>query len=176
MIPVMRAPEPASLDLKVRQPGMCAIAGMVGRSSRHPRTNGKRFKKIADRGSDIPTEQFPNYWTRVLDHLMTAYHQVCAYSCFRIHPVSGSRSADHFAPKSRSWRSIYEWSNYRLCCGRINVRRNDFGDVLDPFVYDGKRVRYLPGDSPARRNCRPSRSRCRRYAARRCASSLRKSG
>jgi hypothetical protein len=28
---------------------------------------------------------------------------------------------------------VYEWSNYRLCCSRLNSRKNDFGDVLDPF-------------------------------------------
>jgi hypothetical protein len=64
---------------------------------------------------------------------MAAYHQICAYSCFRIHPVTGAQSADHFAPKSQSWRKVYQWSNYRLCSGRLNARKNDYGDVLDPF-------------------------------------------
>ena len=134
MIPVSPAPEPAGFDLQVRKPGMRAIAEMVGKSPRSPRKNGRPFKKIAAREDDIPAERFPNYWTRALDDLMTAYHQICAYACFRIHPVTGARSADHFAPKSRSWRSSYEWSNYRLCCGQMNARKNDFGDVLDPFT------------------------------------------
>ena len=64
---------------------------------------------------------------------MSEYSEICAYSCFRIHPVTGGRSADHFAAKSRNWHLVYEWSNYRLCCTRMNTRKNDFGTVLDPF-------------------------------------------
>ncbi len=65
---------------------------------------------------------------------MAAYDRICAYSCFYIHRVTGTASADHFAPKSRSWKEVYEWSNYRLCCSRMNARKsNDFGAVLDPF-------------------------------------------
>jgi hypothetical protein len=65
---------------------------------------------------------------------MSAYSEVCAYSCFRIHPVTGARSADHFAAKSKNWRKVYEWANYRLCCSRMNARKKDFGSVLDPFT------------------------------------------
>ncbi|WP_375742528.1 hypothetical protein NR800_26320 [Corallococcus interemptor] len=45
---------------------------------------------------------------------------------------------DHLLPKSK-WRALaYEWSNYRLACGRMNARKNDSEDVLDPFdVQDG---------------------------------------
>ena len=42
------------------------------------------------------------------------------------------------APKSRRWDRVYEWSNYRLCCSRMNTRKSSFEDVLDPFeVEDG---------------------------------------
>lgn len=99
-----------------------------------PRTAGSAFKKIAAREGKIPSSEFPPYWTTALDDLMSAYGQVCAYSCFRIHPVTGARSADHFAPKSRHWRDVYEWQNYRLCCSLMNSRKQDFGDVLDPFL------------------------------------------
>ena len=69
---------------------------------------------------------------------MTAYRRICAYSCFRIHPVTGARSVDHMAPKSRAWHRVYEWRNYRLCSSLLNARKNNFGDVLDPFdVEDG---------------------------------------
>ena len=112
MIHVDPALEPASFDARVRMPG---LASLKKRKRRPP---------------------FEPYWTRALDHLMKAYSEICAYSCFRIHPVTGARSADHFAPKSRDWQHVYEWLNYRLCCARLNARKNDFEDVLDPFVIE----------------------------------------
>lgn len=134
MIPVEEAPKPKGFDAKVRRPGLRAIAEMVGKKPPYKRTRGKPFKKIASRERDIPSDKFPPYWTRALDDLMKAYGEICAYSCFRIHPVTGGRSVDHFAPKSRSFRDIYRWSNYRLCCTRMNTRKLDFGTVLDPFT------------------------------------------
>ncbi len=111
MIKVVPAPESATFDSKVRQPGLRALA---------------RKGKIRP------------YWTRALDDLMAAYHEICAYSCFRIHPITGARSADHFAPKPKDRDNIYEWSNYRLVCSRLNSSKRDFGDVLDPFeIEDG---------------------------------------
>ena len=35
--------------------------------------------------------------------------------------------------KSKAWDRVYEWDNYRLACSRLNSRKNDFSDVLDPF-------------------------------------------
>ena len=133
MIPVAKAPKPTSFDQQVRRPGLRAIAEMVGKAPPYRRTAGRPFKKIASSERDIPAERFPPYWTDALDDLMAAYDEICAYSCFRIHRVTGARSADHFAPKSRNWRHVYEWSNYRLCCSRMNARKSDFGHVLDPF-------------------------------------------
>lgn len=134
MIPVVPAPEPPGFKDAVYEPGMRAIAEMVGKTPPFKRKGGRKFKKIATRERDIPAEKLPDYWVGALDDLMAAYHQICAYSCFRIHPVTGARSADHFAPKSRRWQDVYRWANYRLCCSRLNARKNDFGDVLDPFA------------------------------------------
>lgn len=133
MIPVLAAPEPPAFDRLVRAPGLRAIAEMVGKKPRPPRRRGRAFSHIASRERDIPYECFPAYWTHALGDLMAAYHEVCAYSCFRIHPVTGAASADHFAAKSRQWRDVYEWSNYRLACARLNARKRDFSDVIDPF-------------------------------------------
>lgn len=70
--------------------------------------------------------------------MMLAYGCMCAYSCFRIHAITGSGSVDHVAPKSRGWNLVYEWSNYRLASSRLNSRKNHFEDVLDPFdMIDG---------------------------------------
>jgi hypothetical protein len=132
MIPVTLAPVPPTFNQSVREPGLRAIAEMVGKPHAYPRRKGKAFKKIADHEDDIPSERFEPYWTAALADLMKAYNRVCAYSCFAIHPVTGARSVDHFAPKSRRWDRVYEWDNYRLCCSLLNSRKRDFGDVLDP--------------------------------------------
>jgi hypothetical protein len=133
MMPVTMAKKPATFDEKVRKPGLRAISEMVGQTPKFPRTGGHPFKKIATAKRDIPSEKFPPYWTEALDDLMSAYNQICAYSGFRIHPVTGSRSADHMIAKSLSWRNVYEWKNYRLACGRLNSRKREFDDVIDPF-------------------------------------------
>jgi hypothetical protein len=134
MIRVTPAPEPATFDKTVRQPGLRAIAEMVGEAPAPPRKRG--HKKIADSREEIPPKSFPPYWTEALDDLMAAYNEICAYSCFRIHPVTGGRSVDHMAPKSRTWDQVYEWRNYRLACSRLNARKRDFSDILDPFLIE----------------------------------------
>lgn len=133
MIHVAPAHEPPSFKAKVRNPGCRAIAELVGKNPTPPRTRGRPFLKIAEREQDIPVGKLPDYWTNALDDLMSAYHEVCAYSCFRIHPVTGARSVDHFAAKSWQWDQVYEWLNYRLACSKLNARKNDFSDVIDPF-------------------------------------------
>lgn len=148
MIHVEPAPEPARFHDEVRAPGLRAVAEMVGKSPPYPRTRGSAYKQrtqtvvepggskrkvLVIREEDLQSSELPAYWTECLDDLMEAYDQVCAYSCFRIHEVTGARSADHFAPRSRAWNLVYEWSNYRLACSRLNARKRDFTDVLDPF-------------------------------------------
>jgi hypothetical protein len=133
VIPIAAAHEPTDFDARVRQPGLRAIAELCGKTPATRRTAGKPFQPIARREADIPADKLPPYWIRSLDQLMTRYHEICAYSCFRIHRVTGARSADHFAARSRHWRRAYEWSNYRLCCSRLNARKNDVPAVLDPF-------------------------------------------
>ncbi|MCA9048201.1 MAG: hypothetical protein KDA89_05700 [Planctomycetaceae bacterium] len=136
MIYVAEANEPATFDTKVRQPGLRAIAEMVGEQP--PRNAGRRFEKVAERREHIPSSRFPTYWTKCLPELETSYGYICAYSCFRIHPVTGAASVDHMAPKSRAWHRVYEWNNYRLACSRLNARKNSFEDVMDPFeIEDG---------------------------------------
>lgn len=133
MIPILVAQEPGEFDRRVRQPGLRAIAELCGKRPSIKRTAGRPFKQVATREADIPVDELPPYWLYSLDDLMVRYHEICAYSCFRIHRVTGARSADHFAAKSRHWRRVYEWSNYRLCCSRLNARKNDVSSVLDPF-------------------------------------------
>ncbi len=160
MIHVNPAAEPPGFDQKVRKPGLRAIAELVGEEPEPPRTAGRRFQKVADRRQDIRPQKFPTYWGEALDDLMTSYRRICAYSCFRIHPVTGARSVDHMAPKSRAWDQVYEWSNYRLACSLLNARKRDFSAVLDPFEVEdgwfelelvGFQVRPAPGLGPETR-------------------------
>lgn len=135
MIRVNLAQEPDTFDAKVRVPGHRAISEMVGEKVVR---RGRPFKKIASMREEIPSDCFPPYWTEAIDDLMERYNQICAYSCFRIHPVTGGRSVDHMAPKSRTWNRVYEWDNYRLACSRLNARKRDFSNVLDPCeILDG---------------------------------------
>lgn len=148
MIRVARASEPPDFDAKVRRPGLIAVAEMAGKAPPWPRAAGRPFarrtRKVAQpdgstrelpcsREDEVPAEELPSYWTEALPWMMAAYREICAYSCFRIHRVTGGRSVDHMAPKSRAWNKAYEWSNYRLASSRMNARKGDFSAVLDPF-------------------------------------------
>jgi 5-methylcytosine-specific restriction endonuclease McrA len=121
MIPVASAPEPPDFDQRVRQPGLRAIAELVGEQSL-PRRRGRRRVPIAARREDIPSEKFPPYWRVVLPERLTAYNRLCAYLGLYIEYATGNPSVDHVIPKSRSWQQIYEWSNYRLAAARINAQ------------------------------------------------------
>lgn len=136
MIPVTPAPEPESFKVKVGKPGKIAVAELVGERPKRP--SGKRLLKKADRRDDIPASAFPPYWRECLPEMLRAYDSICAFSCFRIHPITGAPSVDHMAPKSRKWDKVYTWENYRLACTRMNARKLNFEDLLDPFeVRDG---------------------------------------
>ena len=55
-----------------------------------------------------------------------------------VHPVTGFKSVDHYKPKQSYPELAYEWSNYRFASGRMNGRKREFDDVLDPFeIEDG---------------------------------------
>ena len=133
MIPVKPAPEPTDFDRTVRQPGLRAIAELVGEAPQ--RHAGKAFDQVADSRDMIPPASFPPYWRGALDGLQAAYDRVCAYLCVRI---STDPSVDHYVAKSRRWDLVYEWSNYRLACAAMNSYKGEYGDVLDPFeLQDG---------------------------------------
>jgi hypothetical protein len=107
VLAVVPRDEPATFEVQVRKPGQRALA-----EDKNP---------------------LPPYWRRCLPDLMEAYEYICAYSSLRISPISGAPSVEHFAAKSASRDLAYEWSNYRLVCARMNSRKREFDDVLDPF-------------------------------------------
>lgn len=132
MIRVAPAPEPPDFETKVRQPGLAALAELVGELPLRSR-RGRRREKIADRREDIPASSFPEFWREALEDVLTAYRRICAYTCFYIEPVTGAASVDHMLPKSQAWDRVYEWLNYRLACSLMNSRKGAVTDVLDPF-------------------------------------------
>lgn len=117
MIPVRPAPEPSDFDEKVRQPGR-----------RWLQKHGLPSSGPLPAGS--PPEPC---WRACLKQLHRAYGGHCAYLAYFIEFTAGQPTVDHFAPKSRRAELVYEWANYRLASGKINGRKQDFEDVLDPF-------------------------------------------
>ena len=112
VIRVEEQPEPESFAATVRRRG----EGFLATNPRRP----IRFK-----GRE--------YWRDAAEDLYEAYDGICAYTCHRIAIDTGWRSVEHFVPKSVDAGLAYEWSNYRLVCGRLNSRRRAHQDVLDPF-------------------------------------------
>ncbi|HZH17741.1 MAG TPA: hypothetical protein VE057_25530 [Archangium sp.] len=127
MIHVEPQPEPPDFDAKVRQPGRAGLAS--------------------------PEGELRPLWRHCATQLWEAYKGVCAYSSLHIPRGTGALSVDHLLPKSKRRELAYEWRNYRLACVRMNARKNDLEDVLDPFeVQDGwfalelSTLEVIPGD------------------------------
>lgn len=124
MIPVTPAAEPANFDKRVRQPGAAFL-----RANSHPSSNDWR-------GHD--------YWRRAIPDLLKSYHSICSYSgsWTKANRSQGSTiqdsSVDHFDPKSSIPAQAYEWSNFRLSRARLNNRKGNHTDVLDPFTLPGR--------------------------------------
>ena len=112
MIFVKPAAEPADFDERVRQPGR-----------RFLRSSASPSREVGERP----------YWRRAAADLHNAYDGICAYTCHWIALDTGWRSVEHFVPKSIRPALAYEWSNFRLVCGRMNGRKGAHDDVLDPF-------------------------------------------
>jgi uncharacterized protein (TIGR02646 family) len=117
MIHVAAQPEPASFDTEVRQKGLAWL----------------RKRRIAlDQPLPSKTTVEP-YWRHCLDEMHSSYNGCCAYLAVFFERVTGGGSVDHFVAKSQRADLAYEWSNYRLACSRMNSRKRDYDDVLDPF-------------------------------------------
>lgn len=132
MIPVRRAEEPPSFNAAVRQPGLDAIAELVGDAPSRRRP-GRRRDRVAASREQIPASKLPDLWCDALPDLRERYQNLCAYLALYLHPATGSATVDHFVPKSKDWRLVYEWSNYRLCSSIINAKKREREIRLDPF-------------------------------------------
>jgi len=112
VIPVQLQPEPADFEVKVRTKGVNFLNKVP-----QPKTWNNR-----------------DYWRESLDDLYQVYGRVCAYSAQWIPRTEGSPTVDHFIPKSEEPKLAYEWNNFRLACLKLNARKRDFLDVIDPFA------------------------------------------
>jgi hypothetical protein len=119
MIRVQVPPPPPSYDTSVRARGQAFLTA-------------NPFPTRAD-------WQRHRYWSHIHPYLYTQLHGVCSY-CASFTPrrrdpeAVDHTSIDHFIPKSRNHALAYEWTNFRLCRARLNHRKADFEDVLDPYV------------------------------------------
>lgn len=120
MIHVQEQPEPVAFDATVR-----------ARGQRHLNELGLALDRPLPAGTTLSP-----HWRNCLDDLHRAYNGVCAYLCVFIERCTGGNSVDHFIAKSALAGQAYEWRNFRLACSTMNSRKNDFADVLDPFVLD----------------------------------------
>lgn len=136
MIPVSMAKVPPEFDAKVRQPGLRAIAEMLGKQPAPPRTSGRKHARLANvtQEEDIPADKFPAYWRHALPEMLVAYERRCAYLAMYIHHATGSPTVDHVLPKSYAWNQVYEWANYRLCAAIINSKKGALLTLVDPFA------------------------------------------
>jgi uncharacterized protein (TIGR02646 family) len=119
LIPVAPADEPTDFDVRVRRPGTTFL-------QKTPTPNSSQWKKN-------------DYWRKALKHLFNEYNEICAYCASWTKRAANTStpqdySVDHFIPKSLEPSLAYEWSNFRLCRRRLNMRKDYHQDVLDPFI------------------------------------------
>ncbi|WP_150110981.1 hypothetical protein ACOWPH_22940 [Anabaena sp. PCC 7938] len=104
--------KPDDFDKKVRNPGLTFL-------SKVPNPKTEDWKKGA-------------YWQESLDDLCKVYGRICAYSAQWMPRTEGTPTVDHFVPKSAKPEWAYEWDNFRLACLKLNARKRNFLDVIDP--------------------------------------------
>ena len=134
MIPVTPQPEPPDFDARVRQPGVKFL-----KTNPHP--SDRDFKKH-------------NYWSKAAKNLHKAYRGCCAYTTLCL---VDKGSVDHFRPKTKYPYLAYEWDNYRLARQKINARKSNTEEIVDPFrvqigwfVLDLPSCLIRPGDGLGR--------------------------
>jgi uncharacterized protein (TIGR02646 family) len=120
VIPVAPQPEPVDFARAVRAPGMKWI-----------RKSGLNPQNPVPTGTAIPP-----HWTKCLPALRSAYGSICAYAGVFVPLVVGAPSVEHFLAKSKRLDQAYEWANYRFVCAKMNSRKRNFDDVLDPFTLE----------------------------------------
>jgi hypothetical protein len=118
MIRVSLPPPPAHYLAQVRQPGLTFLAA-------NPNPTSKEWARH-------------RYWQNIHGDLYAWHKGVCVYcASWTPHPrhrAVDHTSIDHFVPKSVNRALAYEWSNFRLVRSKLNNRKDNFQDVLDPIT------------------------------------------
>lgn len=135
MIPVAEADEPPTFEAAVRQPGLRGIAELVGEPVAKRRGRPRGAAGTYATRDAIPPGAFTDYWTKAIPDLRERYHDRCAYLALHLHKP-GKASVDHYIPKSKDWRHVYEWRNYRLCDPVVNGARGNRLVHFDPFTVE----------------------------------------
>ena len=117
MIPLTRFPEPDYFDKEVRQRGLAFL----------------RSKKIELDVAAPPKTEFKPFWAVCKKDLYSLFCGYCAYTCFHIHETTGATTVEHIMPKRLFPKFAYEWNNYCLACARINSKKGEQIDLLNPF-------------------------------------------
>lgn len=141
MIPVSLKPEPAGFKAKVARKG----AAWLSKNQPAPPVKSSFWKNH-------------EHWRDGLDLLAETYENVCAYSARFIDPLTGARTVDHVRPKSLYPYEAYSWSNFRLACLKMNRRKDNFEDVIDPctLAQDIFTLNFLTFEVSIRSDCPPS--------------------
>lgn len=118
LIPVTLPPPPPHYIPKVREPGEVFLR-------LNPRPQSRDWSN-------------QNYWRFIHSYLYKSLGGICVY-CASWTPRrnassvgTDSTSIDHFVPKSINPQKAYDWNNFRLCRTRLNNRKGEHTDVLDP--------------------------------------------
>ena len=114
MIPIRPQSEPNDFNRKVRQPGQTFLANKP-----NPKNNEWKGK---------------DYWRICIPDLYESYGGICAYSAQWIPFETGVATVDHFEPKATFPYLAYEWTNFRLASSKLNSRKGNARDVIDPFI------------------------------------------
>ncbi len=105
VIPVPRTEEPADFDERVRQPGVQWLAA----------------------NPDVARPR--DFWTHCLPALREAFSNRCGYAAM-LDATGGT--VDHYLSVKNHRERAYEWKNYRLASGPMNItKKNADATVLD---------------------------------------------
>lgn len=79
------------------------------------------------------------YWSKIHGALYSNLHGICSY-CATYTPRRQDQrfidhtSIDHFVPKGKIPALAYEWTNFRLARAKLNNRKGEHEDVIDPYA------------------------------------------
>lgn len=86
----------------------------------------------------VKKEKWEAHWRNSIPDLRMNYKDICAYYGCHVAETTGAATVDHYLPKSKNRAQAYDWSNFRLACSRMNARKHNGTNIIDPFaVVDG---------------------------------------